>query len=88
MLSTGNGNITNCITNLLMTYKGEVPYARGKGVNSSTLNLPHTYIEQQLIADADEVIDAYEPRASTVSLKIDTSGQDGDYKYTVNVKEK
>lgn len=88
MLAAGNGDIKNCITNLLSIYKGEVPYSREKGINAGTLCLPHTYIEQQLIADADEVIDAYEPRASTVSLKIDTAGQDGDYKYTVNVKEK
>lgn len=88
MLSSGNGNTKSCIANLLSIYKGEVPYARNKGVNPGTLSLPHTYIEQQLIADADEVIDAYEPRAGTVSLQIDTVGHDGDYYYTVNVKER
>lgn len=88
MLAAGNGDIKNCITNLLSIYKGEVPYSRGKGVNAGTLCLPHTYIEQQLIADADEVVDGYEPRAKTVSLQINTVKKDGDYEYIINVKER
>lgn len=87
MLSEGNGNIDVCVSNLLSIFKGEVPYARGKGINQSTLSMSHEQIEQQLIADADDVIDAYEPRAIESTVIIDTVENNGDYRYTVNVKE-
>lgn len=86
MRKNGNGDVDVCVKNLLSTYKGEVPYARDKGINSQVFDMPHTYIEQEMIATANEVVEKYEKRVIEKQVDIDTVDINGEYHYTVNVR--
>ncbi len=85
MEKSGNSGIEVCIKNILRTFKSEVPYARGKGINHETLDLPADEVEQQLVEDAEAAIDDYEPRVDVDDIEIDTYSEGGVYLYKVNV---
>ena len=63
MLSTGNSAPQVCALNLLRTFRGEVPYARTKGIDRALIDIPATE-SWRVDADAEWVIDSYEPRVT------------------------
>lgn len=87
MKGKGNGSKQTCIENLLKTFKAEVPYARNKGVNPSTLDLPDVFVRQQMVEDAENVIDQYETRVNVDDVFISSYDENGTYKYSIMVSE-
>lgn len=85
MLSSGNSDIALCVSNLLRTYQGEVPYRRKKGVSHETLDLPADEVEQQMIEDAELCLNEFEPRIDIDDIELDTVNKNGDYVYTVDL---
>ena len=85
MEKSGNSGIARCIMNILSTFKTEVPYARGKGINHETLDLPADEVEQQLVEDAETATDEYETRVDVDDIEIDTYSEGGVYHYKVDV---
>lgn len=74
MLAQGNGHPAQCALNLLRTFRGEVPYARTKGIDRSLIDIPATE-SWRLRVDAEWVIEQYEPRISMDD--VDLSALDG-----------
>lgn len=74
MLAQGNGHPAQCALNLLRTFRGEVPYARTKGIDRALIDIPATE-GWRLRADAEWVIDQYEPRLTLDD--VDLSALDG-----------
>lgn len=62
MLSSGNSAVPVCVLNLLRTIRGEVPYVRTKGIDRALIDIPESQ-SSRVLADAEWVIDSYEPRA-------------------------
>lgn len=87
MRSEGNSNVQVCIDNILKTFKSEVPYAREKGINYETLDLPADEAEQQLVEEAELAIDEYEPRVDVDDIDVDSYNENGIYKYHVKISE-
>ncbi|MEE0433919.1 MAG: early E1A protein [Peptococcaceae bacterium] len=62
MRAQGNGDPQVCVQNLLRTVRGDVPFARLKGIDGRNIDVPETIASPAVIADAIWVIDTYEPR--------------------------
>ena len=74
MLAQGNSHPAVCALNLLRTFRGEVPYVRSKGIDRALIDIPATE-GWRLRADAEWVIDQYEPRLTLDD--VDLSALDG-----------
>lgn len=74
MLAHGNGEPQQCALNLLRTFRGEVPYVRTKGIDRALIDIPMTE-SWRLRADAEWVLDSYEPRIRLD--EVDTTALDG-----------
>lgn len=85
MRKEGNGAVEICIENILKTFKTEIPYARDKGIEHKTLDLPADEVEQQLMEDAEAAIEKYETRVDIDSVEIDPNFQNGECSYRINV---
>lgn len=85
MRAEGNGTVQVCIDNLLKTVKGEVPYAREKGIDGGIIDLPLDEAEVELAASADECIDDYETRVDIEDIEVDVINIDGNLSYKVEV---
>lgn len=86
MLASGNSAPQRCVLNLLRTVRGEVPYARTKGIGRENVDQPMTEWGT-LGADAEWVIRQYEPRVDpgTVRLGQLPGGEGGDVAYEVEL---
>lgn len=69
MLASGNSAPQRCVVNLLRTVRGEVPYVRTKGIDRSLIDIPSTG-SWRLTADAEWVVQNYEPRVDLDSVDI------------------
>lgn len=88
MRASGNGDPQVCVQNLLQTVRGEVPFARIKGLDGNNIDAPETIASPAIIADATWVIDTYEPRVD--AREVVTSAVDaahGDFQLTATVGE-
>ena len=86
MLAQGNGHPAQCALNLLRTFRGEVPYARTKGIDRSLIDIPSTD-SWRVRADAEWVIDSYEPRIDFDSIDLSAvDGPVGDFNATLTVE--
>lgn len=88
MLEKGNGSSAVCVLNLLRTWRGEVPYERLKGVDTSLIDRPAGVARPAMEADAVWVVNTYEPRVTAndaVTAALD--GMQGDFELTMNVQE-
>ena len=74
MLASGNSHPAQCALNLLRTFRGEVPYVRTKGIDRALIDIPATE-GWRLRADAEWVVDQYEPRLTLDD--VDLSALDG-----------
>lgn len=87
MLAQGNSDVAVCVLNLLRTVRGEVPYARTKGIDRALIDIPATEA-WRLRADAEWVIKSYEPRASLDSVDVDAlldAAMSGDLVATASI---
>lgn len=83
---SGNGNVETCVDNLLKIVQGEVPYSRLKGIDGDLIDQPN--VSEELISDAEELIEEYEERASIDDIYINAiidSG--GDFVLTASISE-
>jgi phage baseplate assembly protein W len=70
MKSSGNGDPAQCVANLLMTIRGEVPYERLKGADPSVFDAPSTEAAPRAQADMAWLLKTYEPRFDARSVGI------------------
>lgn len=70
MKASGNGDPAQCVGNLLRIVRGEVPYERLKGLNVSLIDQPSSNARQELIADAQWLIENYEPRINIDNINL------------------
>lgn len=70
MKASGNGDPAQCVGNLLRIIRGEVPYERLKGLDASLIDQPSGDAAQELMADAEWLIETYEPRISLESIDL------------------
>lgn len=71
MKASGNGDAAQCVGNLLRLIRGEVPYERLKGLNPRLIDQPSSTAAQELRADAEWLIEQYEPRVTLSSIDLD-----------------
>ena len=71
MLSSGNGEPQTCVGNLLRLVRGEVPYERLKGLDPKLIDSPASTAANDLRADAQWLIENYEPRVNLSSVELD-----------------
>lgn len=70
MKSSGNGDPAQCVGNLLRLIRGEVPFERLKGLNPRLIDQPSSNAAQELTADAQWLLENYEPRISLESIDL------------------
>lgn len=87
MRSENNSDVRVCINNLVKTIKGEVPYAREKGIDGSIIDLPPDEAEVELAAAIDEDIEGYEPRVDIEDTNVDIVNVNGDLRYNISVSQ-
>ena len=76
MKSSGNGNVAQCVANLIATYQGEVPYQRLKGMDPSFIDENIITSEPKIKNHATWLIENYEERATVndINVSINESG--------------
>ena len=86
MRSSGNSRMEVCIDNLLKISRGEVPYERLKGVSFSQMDGPVTTAGQDIVEDAEWMLNVYEPRAKVESIDlIPIDAQNGQFEIKANI---
>lgn len=71
MKASGNGDPAQCVGNLLRLIRGEVPYERLKGMDPRLIDSPSSTAGPELLADAEWLIENYEPRISLDSINLE-----------------
>ena len=85
MLENGNGAAARCVRNLLLIRRGEVPYARMKGLDADLIDRPSVNTAPIVEADAEWLVEDYEPRVSLDSIEITAElAEDGQFAVNVN----
>lgn len=86
MLKTGNGTPQNCVENLLKIFRGEVPYARAKGLDPRMIDRPLSDTAA-ISQDAEWLIETYEPRAILDGIEvIPSDAVNGGFRIKANLK--
>ena len=77
MKSSGNGNVAQCVANLIATYQGEVPYQRLKGMDPKLIDENITTSEPKIKNHTTWLIESYEERAeiNNINVNKNESGQ-------------
>ena len=82
-----NGEPETCAANLLRLVRGEVPFDRVRGKDGELIDKPNN--ADEAIADAEWLLETYEPRVTIESLSAgveDAAG--GDFSTLINIKRK
>lgn len=88
MLKAGNGNPQKCAENLLAIVRGEVPYDRVRGIDSSIIDMPEEDAIFELEQDALWNIETYEPRINADSLEVTADmGVNGDFRLQLHISD-
>lgn len=75
-----------CVENLLKIVQGEVPYSRLKGIDGDLIDQPNA--SEELISDAEELIEEYEERARIDDISINAiTDSHGDFILTASISE-
>lgn len=87
MKAHGNGRPETCASNLLRIVRGEVPYDRVRGRDGSLIDQPNA--TEAAIADAEWLLETYEPRVEIESIKADSeAASSGDFSTLIDIKRK
>lgn len=70
MLGRGNGKAQICANNLLRTGRFSVPYERIKGIKGAIVDSPANFAEGEIVADAEWVLETYEPRVRVNNIEV------------------
>lgn len=79
MLGIGNGAVQKCADNLLRTPRFSVPYERIKGVKGSMVDSPAVSAGQEMAADAEWMLETYEPRVRVNGIEVTGLGGVSDF---------
>ena len=85
MLSKTNSNPAVCVNNLIQIARGEVPYDRVKGVNFTQIDVPIAQASDEIVEDAQWMLDIYEPRAEIDGVEV-TPIDAASGHFAINVK--
>jgi len=70
MKAKGNGTPEQCVQNLILITRGEVPYERIKGIDPSIIDKPAEIAADMIRTNVEYLIETYEPRANMGDLDI------------------
>lgn len=91
MLGSGNGTPQQCADNLLRTPRFSVPYERIKGINGAMVDKPSGTAGEEIAADAEWMLETYEPRISINGIKISKQIEGSDFTMdadiSINIRE-
>ena len=88
MRASGNGGASVCAHNLLRIVRGEVPYERVKGLDPRLIDSPLSVSAEDLEADAQWLVETYEPRVTLESVTVKPNGAaGGDFSIIADIKE-
>ena len=86
MLAKNNGDPRQCAANLIKIHRGEVPFERIKGLGTQIIDTPSILVKQDIIADAEWIINTYEPRVSVESIDFnEVDAKKGNFSITANI---
>ena len=86
MLSKNNSNPAVCVNNLMQIARGEVPYDRVKGISFAKLDVPIAQATDEIVEDAEWMLDTYEPRAEIDSIEVTpTDAPNGHFAITAKI---
>lgn len=86
MLSKNNSNPAVCVNNLMQIERGEVPYDRVKGISFAQLDVPIAQATDEIVEDAEWMLDTYEPRAEIDSIEVTpTDAPNGHFAITAKI---
>lgn len=84
MLSNGNGNPMQCVSNLVRIVRGECVYDRVKGVDPTLIDKPGNIANPLLKEDIRWLIRTYEPRVNLDSVDLySLAAQVGAHKLSI-----
>ena len=87
MLSKNNSKPEVCINNLIQIARGEVPYDRVKGISIAHIDVPIAQATDEIVEDAEWMLDTYEPRAEIDSIEVTpTDALNGHFAIIANIK--
>lgn len=87
MKAHGNGRPETCASNLLRIVRGEVPYDRVRGRDSTLVDQPNA--TDEALADAEWVLQTYEPRVDIESMEANLEAAlSGEFQALVNIQRK
>ncbi|SCJ81158.1 Uncharacterised protein [uncultured Flavonifractor sp.] len=87
MRASGNGSPDVCAANLLLTFRGDVPYERVKGLDPRLMDKPITVAEPEIKQDAEWLLETYEPRVTVNGISLDAKDTGGGYIVTADITE-
>jgi phage baseplate assembly protein W len=85
MLKSGNGEPQQCADNLLRTPRFSVPYERLKGIDGDLIDSPASTSPAEMAADAEWLLETYEPRAKINSIEAGDPDGVGDFGITADI---
>lgn len=89
MKASGNGDPGVCANNILCMVRGEVPFERVKGLDPRMIDKPLSSVSAELGADAEWLIETYEPRVQFDGITISQDdAANGGFSVTANVTKK
>lgn len=87
MLAKNNGDPRQCAANLLKITRGENPFERIKGIDSTITDAPSASAQYDAIAEIEWVLDTYEPRVKVEGIDFNTpDAQLGDFSTLTQIK--
>ena len=89
MRASGNGDVSVCANNLLLTVRGEVPYERVKGLDPRNIDRPLEDAELDIQQDAEWLLENYEPRAVVEGVSVEPFDEvNGGFAVLAKIKER
>lgn len=88
MLKSGNGTPQQCAGNLLKTQRFSVPYERIKGINGAMVDRPAASAGEEMAADAEWMLETYEPRISINGIKVNGYGNESNFTLDADISVK
>lgn len=87
MKAHGNGRPETCASNLLRIVRGEIPFDRVRGRDSTLVDRPNA--TDEATADAEWVLQTYEPRVDVESIKTNPeAANSGEFITLATIKRK
>lgn len=89
MKASGNSRPEFCASNLLQITRGEVPYARTKGLSIASIDSPASQAGDEMAADAEWLLENYEPRIDVNNIDIQALAvETGDFLMNAGITKK